>query len=144
MKISLIVGAVTYVLAHGTYRVAGNHIGPSSLKHSSRALAQVNQFLRGAYAVPVGRGNITGNISFGVVCDKSTVVDAQDYVVMYPLNTPRAGTVEFLIRAAEAGTVICWRAPCTVDMDMSHTGALVSISYTIVAGQFTAYVAPEE
>ena len=80
----------------GPVEIAGEgRDGVSEVVINGKRSTQVLQYLRGAYAKPVNRGNLHHTISFSVSREHSSNAAALKYNLLHTASMPEAGLVKF-------------------------------------------------
>jgi hypothetical protein len=123
-----------HTLASGPARGVGLHMGPAGFSHNSRKLVQTDATLRGAYTKPRDRGNLTTQFAFSVKVECESIEAAGEYVLLYPINRTRKGTLRFLLGAGETQRKIEFADAEVETADVRHVGVSVEISYRILCG----------
>lgn len=135
MKILLKIATGTeYVLAHGPERVLGQHVGPGNVEHVNSVLVDPRQRIRATAKKFRSMGNMSSDFAIPVEVEFADLHSAHDYMVMYPIELPREGSLIFISRVDDVERKYRMNDAVINSLSVRQNGVSLAITYNVSGG----------
>ncbi len=123
-----------WILAHGSERGVGLHVGPDGEASDFSRLVQQDPILGATYQRLADKGNILRQYGFSVNVELATGQAAQLFVLDYPQTLPAKGELHIVTYDENGVATIRRLNPAVLrGVRMSRTGVNVNVRYDFLA-----------